>query len=261
MRELFSILSPTNLTLFFLCFHRKTDYIFDHVANGLSVVCEMFTDGNDCFTNNQIIHPILCEINRSIFKCRLRFFPFIIKSVVPFFDDFWWWIENRIEAAAPYIQFIIAVFIVDFFISNFVVYSFPPSCVVCLLLPNSGRSKTKKLPHRASRNKHKNTCTYLMVLCNSQREEGLVPSQICRTSNRGIPQNYKINLEPIFNFLRLFYWIIVEKTSMSRSAGKTFFTSAQVTQKLFFIILLLDKLARSCTLGNAQNERAAIIER
>ena len=25
--------------------------------------------------------------------------------------------------------------------------------------------------------------------------------------------------------------------------------------------LLLDKLARSCTLGNAQNERAAIIER
>ena len=61
-----------------------------------------------------------------------------------------------------------------------------------------------------------------MVLCNSQREEGLVPSQICRTSNRVIPQNYKINLEPIFNFLRLFYWIIVEKTSMSRSAGKHF---------------------------------------
>ena len=142
MRELFSILSPTNLTLFFLCFHRKTDCIFDHVSNGLSVVCKMFTDGNDCFTNNQIIHSILCEI---------------------------------------------AVFIVDFFISNFVVHSFPPSCVVCLLLPNSGRSKTKKLPHRASRNKHKNTCTYLMVLCNSQREEGLVPSQICRTSNRGIP--------------------------------------------------------------------------
>ena len=136
-------MSPTNLTLFFLCFHRKTDYIFDHVANGLSVVCEMLTDGNDCFTNNQIIHSILCEINRSIFKCRLRFFPFIIKSVVPFFDDFWWWIENRIEAAAPYIQFIIAVFIIDFFISNFVVHSFPPSCVVCLLLPNSGRSKTK----------------------------------------------------------------------------------------------------------------------
>ena len=261
MRELFSILSPTNLTLFFLCFHRKTDYIFDHVANGLSVVCEMLTDGNDCFTNNQIIHSILCEINRSIFKCRLRFFPFIIKSVVTFFDDFWWWIENRIEAAAPYIQFIIAVFIVDFFISNFVVHSFPPSCVVCLLPPNSGRSKTKKLPHRASRNKHKNTCTYLMVLCNSQREEGLVPSQICRTSNRVIPQNYKINLEPIFNFLRLFYWIIVEKTSMSRSAEKTFFTSAQVAQKLFFIMLLLDKLARRCTLGNAQNERAAIIER
>lgn len=102
---------------------------------------------------------------------------------------------------------------------------------------------------------------YLMVLCNSQREEGLVPSQICRTSNRVIPQNYKINLEPIFNFLRLFYWIIVEKTSMSRSAEKTFFTSAQVAQKLFFIMLLLDKLARSCTLGNAQNERVAIIER
>lgn len=78
-----------------------------------------------------------------------------------------------------------------------------------------------------------------MVLCNSQREEGLVPSQICRTSNRVIPQNYKINLEPIFNFLRLFYWIIVEKTSMSRSAGKTFFTSVQVSQKLFFIMLLL----------------------
>ena len=153
------------------------------------------------------------------------------------------------------------IYIVDFFISNFVIHSFPPSCVVCLLMPNSGRSKTKKLPHRASRNKHKNTCTYLMVLCNSQHEEGLVPSQICRTSNRGIPQNYKINLEPIFNFLRLFYWIIVEKTSMSRSAGKTFFTSTQVAQKLFFIILLLDKLARSCTLGNAQNERAAIIER
>jgi hypothetical protein len=72
-----------------------------------------------------------------------------------------------------------------------------------------------------------------MVLCNSQREEGLVPSQICRTSNRGIPQNYTINLEPIFNFLRLFYWIIVEKTSMSRSAEKTFFTSTQVAQKLF----------------------------
>lgn len=102
---------------------------------------------------------------------------------------------------------------------------------------------------------------YLMVLCNSQREEGLVPSQICRTSNRVIPQNYKINLEPIFNFLRLFYLIIVEKASMSRSAEKTFFTSAQVAQKLFFIMLLLDKLARSCTLGNAQNERAAIIER
>ena len=100
-----------------------------------------------------------------------------------------------------------------------------------------------------------------MVLCNSQREEGLVPSQICRTSNLVIPQNYKINLEPIFNFLRLFYWIIVEKTSMSRSTEKTFFTSAQVAQKLFFIMLLLDKLARSCTLGNAQNERAAIIER
>ena len=100
-----------------------------------------------------------------------------------------------------------------------------------------------------------------MVLCNSQREEGLVPSQICRTSNLVIPQNYKINLEPIFNFLRLFYLIIVEKASMSRSAEKTFFTSAQVAQKLFFIMLLLDKLARSCTLGNAQNERAAIIER
>lgn len=78
-----------------------------------------------------------------------------------------------------------------------------------------------------------------MVLCNSQREEGLVPSQICRTSNRVIPQNYKINLEPIFNFLRLFYLIIVEKASMSRSAEKTFFTSAQVAQKLFFIMLLL----------------------
>lgn len=227
-------MSPTNLTLFFLCFHRKTDYIFDHVANGLSVVCEMLTDGDDCFTNNQIIHSIFCEINRSIFKCRLRFFPFIIKSVVSFFDDFWWWIENRIEAAAPYIQFIIAVFIVDFFISNFVVHPFPPSYVVCLLLPNSGRSKTKKLPHRASRNKHKNTCTHLMALCNSQREEGLVPSQICRTSNRVIPQNYKINLELIFNFLCLFYWIIVGKTSMSRSAGKTFFHfSASCTEVIF----------------------------
>ena len=89
-----------------------------------------------------------------------------------------------------------------------------------------------------------------MVLCNSQREEGLVPSQICRTSNRVIPQNYKINLEPIFNFLRLFYWIIVEKTSMSRSAGKTFFTSAQVAQKLFFIMLLLDTLV--CTPSSRQ---------
>ena len=73
-----------------------------------------------------------------------------------------------------------------------------------------------------------------MVLCNSQREEGLVPSQICRTSNRVIPKNYKINLEPIFNFLRLFYWIIVEKTSMSRSAGKTFFHfSASCTEVIF----------------------------
>lgn len=141
------------------------------------------------------------------------------------------------------------------------VHTFPPLCVICLLLPNSGKSKTKKLPHRASRNKHKNTCTYLMVLCNSKREEGLVPSQICRTSNRVIPQNYKINLEPIFNFLRLFFWIIIEKTSMSRIAEKIFFTSMQVAQKLFFIMLLLDKLARSCSLGNAHNERAAIIER
>lgn len=74
-----------------------------------------------------------------------------------------------------------------------------------------------------------------MVLCNSQREEGLVPSQICRTSNRVIPQNYKINLEPIFNFLRLFYWIIVEKTSMSRSAGKTFFHfGASFTEVIFY---------------------------
>ena len=96
--------------------------------------------------------------------------------------------------------------------------------------------KTKKLSHRASRNKHKNTCTYLMVLCNSQREEGLVPSQICRTKNRAIPQNYKINLEPIFNFLRLFYWIIVEKTSVSRNVGKIFFTSVQVAQKLFLSV-------------------------
>lgn len=48
---------------------------------------------------------------------------------------------------------------------------------------------------------------------------------------------------------------------MSGSAEKTFFTSAQVAQKLFLVMLLLDKLARSCTLGNAQNERAAIIER
>lgn len=58
MRELFSILSPTNLTLFFLCFHRKTDYIFDHVANGLSVVCEMLTDGNDCFTKLRRDEPV-----------------------------------------------------------------------------------------------------------------------------------------------------------------------------------------------------------
>ena len=85
-----------------------------------------------------------------------------------------------------------------------------------------------------------------MILCNSQREEGLVPSQICRTSNRATPQNYKINLEPIFNFLFLFYWIIVEKTSMRNCAKEifllrrkllrgTFFkiTSGRIVQKLF----------------------------
>lgn len=82
--------------------------------------------------------------------------------------------------------------------------------------------KTKKLSHRASRNKNKNTCTYLMVLCNSQREEGLVSSQICRTSNRANPQIYKINLEPIFNFLQLFYWMIYKNTSMSKGVRKIF---------------------------------------
>ena len=97
----------------------------------------------------------------------------------------------------------------------------------------SGGSKTKKLSHRASRNKHKNTCTFLMVLCNSQREEGFILSQICRTSNRAIPQNYKINLEPIFNFLCLFYWIIVEKTSVRNCAKKCFLLRCKLRRSWF----------------------------
>ena len=73
-----------------------------------------------------------------------------------------------------------------------------------------------------------------MVLCNSQREEGLVPSQICRTSNRVIPQNYKINLEPIFNFLRLFYWIIVEK-QVCRVVPKNHFSLQRKLHRSYFL--------------------------
>ena len=49
--------------------------------------------------------------------------------------------------------------------------------------------------------------------------------------------------------------------AIKHQGERTDLTFTQVAQKLFFIMLLLDKLARSCTLGNAQNERAAIIER
>ena len=73
-----------------------------------------------------------------------------------------------------------------------------------------------------------------MVLCNSQREEGLVPSQICRTSNRVIPQNYKINLEPIFNFLRLFCWIIVEK-QVCRGVPKKHFSLRRKLHRSYFL--------------------------
>ena len=73
-----------------------------------------------------------------------------------------------------------------------------------------------------------------MVLCNSQREEGPVPSQICRTSNRIIPQNYKINLEPIFNFLRLFYWIIVKK-QVCRGVPEKHFSLRRRLHRSYFL--------------------------
>jgi len=96
-----------------------------------------------------------------------------------------------------------------------------------------GGRKIKKLSHRASRNKYNNTCTFLMVLCNSQREEEFILTKICKTLNRVIPQNYKIEFEQIFCFLCLFYWIVVEKTSMQNCVKEIFFVSVEIASELF----------------------------
>ena len=112
MRGQFSILSTGHLTLLFLTLYCITDNIFNYLIDGLSGLSKMFTDRDNGFTNNQIVRTILSEINRSVFKCRFRLIPVIIKLGVPFFDNFRWRTENRIEATAPYIQFIIGVVIV-----------------------------------------------------------------------------------------------------------------------------------------------------
>ena len=94
-------MSPGHLTLFFLTLYCITDNIFNYLIDGLSAISKMLTDRDNGFTNNQIVHTILGEINRSVFKCRFRLIPVIIKLEVPFFDHFRWRTENRIEVRTP----------------------------------------------------------------------------------------------------------------------------------------------------------------
>ena len=136
-------MSPGHLTLFFLTLYCITDNIFYYLIDGLSGLSKMFADRDDGFTNNQIVRTVLCEINRSVFKCRFRLIPVIIKLEVPILDNFRWRTENRIEATAPYIQFIIAVVIVDLFQIKFVFHQFPPSCNVYNFHPNWLEEKQK----------------------------------------------------------------------------------------------------------------------
>lgn len=44
----------------------------------------------------------------------------ILETPVPFFDDFRRRSKDRIKATAQYVQFVIAVFVVDFLIGKFV---------------------------------------------------------------------------------------------------------------------------------------------
>ena len=132
----------------------------------------------------------------------------------------------------------------------------------CLQLPPQlvGR-KTKKLSHRASRNKHKNTCTFLMVLCNSQREEGVILSQICQTSNRVIPQNYKYLFEPFIQFSVIYYNLRLKKLQVCRTMWTLNFDAICVEVVFENITSVCDKVNQNWNLGNVQNERVAIIAR
>ena len=63
-----------------------------------------------------------------------------------------------------------------------------------------------------------------------------------------------LDTKPFFLWLADFLFVLVRNVGL-------LVVDAVADIGLFFIMLLLDKLARRCTLGNAQNERAAIIER
>ena len=98
-----------------------------------------------------------------------------------------------------------------------------------------------------------------MVLCNSQREEGNILSQICRTQNRAIPQKIYNQGRTDIQFSVSILLDNCKKNKYAELRQRNIFTSVQVAAKLVFIISPLVNSSRSCIYKNVQNKRVAII--